>query len=269
MTDELGPSDPRTLFDVAGRGAVVTGAADGLGFAVARVLARNRARVMLVDSDADVLATATERLLAEGLAVRSAVADVRDAAAVDDVMARTADWDGGLDIVIANAGISSGLGRRFGNGLDTVDPERWRAVLDVNLTGVLHTLRAGASRMNSGGRIVITGSVAGLDPDPLVGYAYSSSKAATTLLARNIADELAPRGICVNVIAPGSFRTSIGSRNPGNGRMLEELTQATALGRMADPAEIEGLTLLLTSPAASHITGAVYTIDGGVGVTRR
>ena len=269
MTDAFGPSDPRTLFDVTGRGAVVTGAADGLGFAMARVLARNGAGVTLVDVDADVLATSTASLLAEGLDVRSAVADVRDDAAIGDVMSRAADRDGGLDIVVANAGISSGLGRRFGNGLDSVDPQRWAAVLDVNLTGVLHTIRAGASRMNSGGRIVVTGSVAGLDPDPLVGYAYSSSKAATTLLARNVAAELAPRGICVNVIAPGSFRTSIGSRNPGNEGMLEELTRATATGRMADPAEIEGLTLLLTSPAAGHITGAVYTIDGGVGVTRR
>ena len=111
-------------------------------------------------------------------------------------------------------------------------------------------------------------AVAGLGPDPLVGYAYSSSKAAVTLFAQNAAAELAPRGINVNVIAPGSFLTAIGARNPGNTGMIDALTRATATKRIADPAEIEGLALLLASPAARHITGAVFVIDGGVMVTR-
>lgn len=266
-----GPSDPRSLFAVADKTAVVTGAASGLGFAMARVLARNGARVVLADAQADTLASATAALAAEGADVRSALVDVRHADAVSEAMtAAGGDTAGrGLDIVIANAGISAGLGRHFGNDLDTIDLERWQAVLDVNLTGVLHTVRAGAARMNDGGRIVITGSVAGLDTDALVGYAYSSAKAAVTLLARNLAAELAARSICVNVIAPGSFLTEIGRRNPGNEGMLTELRRATALGRLADPAEIEGLTLLLCSAASSFITGAVHTIDGGVGVTRR
>ncbi|MBM9468127.1 SDR family NAD(P)-dependent oxidoreductase [Nakamurella leprariae] len=263
-----GPSSPSVLFDVRNKGAVVTGAASGLGFAIARVLARNGARVLLVDAVAETLDDATAELAGEGLAVRSRLADVRDRAVITQVMTEAAEWDGGLDILFANAGISSGLGRRFGNLVEDVDDQRWRDVLEVNLTGTLTTVRAGAARMNDGGRIIVTSSVAGLAPDPLVGYAYSSSKAAVTLFAQNVAAELAPRGINVNVLAPGSFLTPIGARNPDNGAMLAALTAATASGRMADPAEIEGTALLLASPAASHITGAVFVVDGGVLVAR-
>jgi NAD(P)-dependent dehydrogenase (short-subunit alcohol dehydrogenase family) len=263
-------SKPSDLFAVAGRGAVVTGAASGLGFAMARVLARNGARVLLVDLVPETLEKALAELAGEGLDVRSHLADVRDAVAMDAVMAEAAGWGDGLDIVFANAGISSGLGRQFGVGaLSEIDAARWSDVLDVNLTGLMNTVRAAAAHLNDGnGRIIVTSSVAGLGPDPLVGYAYSSSKAAVTLFAQNVAAELAPRGINVNVIAPGSFLTAIGAKNPGNTGMIDALTRATATKRIADPAEIEGLALLLASPAANHITGAVFVIDGGVLVTR-
>jgi NAD(P)-dependent dehydrogenase (short-subunit alcohol dehydrogenase family) len=263
-------SSPQRLFDVSGLGAVVTGAASGLGFAMARVLARNGARVTMLDSSPLALADAAEALVAEGLLVRSAVVDITDRAALDEAAAAAAAWEGGLDIVIANAGISSGLGRRFGNGVADVDPARWEQVLDVNLTGTFSTVAACVGHLNPGtGRVIVISSVAGLRPDPLVGYAYSSSKAAVTLLAQNLATELAPRGICVNVIAPGSFATSIGAGNPGNAAMREALANATALGRLADPSEIEGITLLLSGPSSRFITGAVMTIDGGVSVNAR
>ncbi|RFA08977.1 hypothetical protein B7R54_06890 [Subtercola boreus] len=267
--DGRASSDPRVLFDVRGRGAVVTGAASGLGFAIARVLARNGARVLLVDNTGETLETARQSLAAEGLEVRARMADVRDRAALDAAMQDAAGWGSGLDIVFANAGVSSGLGRRFGNGLAEIDDDRWQSVLDINLTGLMLTVQAAAARMNDGaGRIIVTSSVAGLAVDPLVGYAYSSSKAAVTLFAQNVATELATRGINVNVIAPGSFLTAIGAKNPGNTGMIDELTRATATGRIADPAEIEGLALLLASPAAGHITGSVFVIDGGVLATR-
>lgn len=265
---EYGPSHPLTLFDVTGKGAVVTGAASGLGFAIARVLARNGARVLLVDADDGTLRAAEAELAAEGLDVRSVVVDVRDGVALAAAMALVADQPGGLDIVFANAGISSGRGRRFGTTVAELDEDRWRDVLEVNLTGAMRTAKAAAARLNDGGRLVLTGSVAGLEPDPLVGYAYSSSKAALTLFARNLAGELAPRDITVNVIAPGSFLTPIGTRNPGNEAMIDALREATASKRMADPADIEGVALLLASPASRHITGAVLVIDGGVLVTR-
>ncbi len=235
---------------------------------MSRVLARNGARVLLADENSETLATRTTELVAEGLAVRSRRVDVRDAVALEEAMADVASWGDGLHGVFANAGISAGPGRAFGNGLTDIDPERWQRVIDVNLTGIMQTARSALPHLRDGGRIVVTSSVAGLSTDPFVGYAYSSSKAAVTLFAQNLADELAPRGIRVNVIAPGTFATSIGAANGGNAGMQQALIDATALGRIADPAEIEGLTLLLASSASRHITGSVFTIDGGVSLRR-
>ncbi|GAA5148466.1 SDR family NAD(P)-dependent oxidoreductase [Microbacterium pseudoresistens] len=259
------PSAPERLFDVRGRGALVTGAASGLGQAFARVLARNGARVTLADVAAESLAAAVDELADEGCEVRGAVVDIRDRASVERALDAASSWGDGLDIVFANAGISAGRGHHFGDGvLARIDDERWAQVLETNLTGTMHTVRGAAARMNDGGRIVVTSSVAGHRADPLVGYAYSATKAAVSHLVRNAAAELAPRGIRVNAIAPGSFLTGIGRGNAGNGEMLEALTRATALDRLAEPEEIEGLALLLASPASSHITGAVFVIDGGV-----
>jgi NAD(P)-dependent dehydrogenase (short-subunit alcohol dehydrogenase family) len=253
------------LFRVAGLGAVVTGGGSGLGLAMARVLARNGARVTLADVDPDRVRAATEGLAAEGCAVRGAVVDVTDGAAVDELMSAAAGWGSGLHVVFANAGISAGPGPVLPEGrLEAVDDDRWQRVLDVNLTGVLHTVRAAARCLSDGyGRIVVTSSLAGVRADPLVGYAYTATKAAVVALVRNAAIELAGRGILVNAIAPGAFVTNIGSANPGRTGVVEEFARAAALKRLADPSEIEGLALFLASPASSYVTGAVLVVDGG------
>jgi NAD(P)-dependent dehydrogenase (short-subunit alcohol dehydrogenase family) len=257
------------LFRVDGLGAIVTGGASGLGLAMTRVLARNGARVTMIDVDPAGLAAVAAALAAEGCSVRSAVADVSNAAQLDAVVAEAAAWGTGLHIAFANAGISAGPGPLFGPGIEEIDDERWRRVLDINLTGVMHTVRAAARHMTGGyGRIVITSSVSGVRADPITGYAYGATKAAVIQIARNAALELAPRGIHVNAIAPGSFLTNIGKANPAQSGVFEALSQAAALRRVADPAELEGLALFLASPASSYVTGAVFSIDGGATIAR-
>ena len=254
-----------SLFDVRGSRAVVTGAASGLGLAIAEVLADCGARVTLADIDAERLEDAAAVLAARGCDVRATAVDVTDAASVRGLFESALAAYGGLDVVFANAGIAAvpGYANPGGQELHAVEDDVWRRVLSVNLDGVLHTMRsaAGAMKRQGSGRIVVTASTAGLRADPMVCYGYAASKAAVVNVARQAALELAPHGVHVNVIAPGPIRTRIGGGvTPESERQWAALVP---LGRMGEPDELKGLALLLASPAASFITGAVITIDGG------
>jgi NAD(P)-dependent dehydrogenase (short-subunit alcohol dehydrogenase family) len=258
------------LFDVRGTRVAVTGAASGLGFAMAEVLADCGARVTLADIDADRLEHMTASLAERGGTVRSFVVDVSDEdqvkALVDDVVAA----EGGVDVLFANAGIGavSGFAVEGGQQLDTVERADWDRVLGVNLDGVLFTMKHAAAVMKrqGAGRIVVTSSTAGLRAEPEVCYAYVASKAAIVNVVRQAALELAPHGIHVNAICPGPFKgTRIGggvTEDPTPER--EQMWAKTVpLGRMAEPDEVKGLVLLLASKASSFMTGAVYLVDGG------
>jgi NAD(P)-dependent dehydrogenase (short-subunit alcohol dehydrogenase family) len=258
------------LFDVRGTRVVVTGAASGLGFAMAEVLAECGAHVTLADVDRKRLETSTARLAEVGGRVRSFVADVRDEDAVralfDDVVAA----EGGVDAAFANAGLAAvpGFGVEGGQTIDTVRRADWDRVLDVNLNGVMHTMRAAAAAMKpqGSGRIVVTASNAGLRPERLACYGYHASKAAVIHMVRVAALELAPHGVLVNAICPGPFYgTLIGGGVTAH--PTEEMKAAWAslipLGRMAHPDELKGLVVLLASPASSFMTGGAYLVDGG------
>jgi NAD(P)-dependent dehydrogenase (short-subunit alcohol dehydrogenase family) len=258
------------LFDVRGARAIVTGAASGLGLAMAEVLSDCGARVTLADVDAERLESVTAELAERGGAARSFAVDVSDEeqvrALVDDVVAA----EGGLDVVFANAGIASvpGFGVEGGQELATVEQSDWDRVLGINLSGVLFTMKHAASAMKrqGSGRIVVTSSAAGLKPEPAVCYGYAASKAAVLNVVRHAALELAPHGVLVNAICPGPFKgTRIGggvteSPTPELERMW---ARTVPLGRMAEPDELKGLVLLLASPASSFMTGGAYLIDGG------
>ena len=249
------------LFDVEGARVVVTGAASGLGFAMAEVMADSGARVTLADLDADGLEQAAGRL---GGDVRSFQLDVSDPDAVQRLFDDVIEAQGGVDVAFANAGISlePGVVDERG-GLENIDRDAWDTVLGVNLNGVLFTMREAARQMKKqgSGRIVVTASTAGVGTDPLVGYSYSATKAAVIMLVRQAALELAKHGVHVNAIAPGPFRTNIG----GDAAPIppEAWNDIVAIGRMAEPDELKGVALLLASPASSFITGAVVPVDGG------
>jgi NAD(P)-dependent dehydrogenase (short-subunit alcohol dehydrogenase family) len=251
------------LFDVRDARAVVTGAASGLGFAMAEVMSDCGARVTLADVDAARLEEVTARLADRGGEVRSARVDVSDADQVERLFTDVAREQGGVDVVFANAGISPEAG--------VVDPEggfgafsrvHWDRVLGVNLNGVVFTMKSAAERMKVQGRgsIVVTASTAGLRADPLVGYSYSATKFAVVGLVRQAALELAPHGVHVNAIAPGPFHTRIGGDTEIPDGVWESVV---ALGRMAEPEELKPVALLLGSSASSFMTGAVIPVDGG------
>jgi NAD(P)-dependent dehydrogenase (short-subunit alcohol dehydrogenase family) len=258
------------LFDVRGRRIVVTGAAVGLGFAMAEVLAECGARVTLADIDEQRLTASTERLVERGCDARAFVVDVTDEQRVRALFDDVVEAQGGVDVAFANAGLASVPGFRADGGqtLDTIERADWDKVLSVNLTGVMHTMRsaAGVMRRQGSGRIVVTASTAGLRPEPLVCYGYVASKAAIIHIVHQAALELAHDGVLVNAICPGPFYgTLIGggvTEHP-----TEEMKQAwetlIPLGRMAHPDELKGLVVMLASDASSFMTGAAYLVDGG------
>jgi NAD(P)-dependent dehydrogenase (short-subunit alcohol dehydrogenase family) len=265
-----GTSVQERLFDVRGARIVVTGAASGLGFAMAEVLAECGARVTLADVDADRLGAATAALAARGGDVRSFVVDVSDERRVQAMVEDAVAAHGGLDVVFANAGIAAqpGFAVDGGQQLESVERAVWDSVLRVNLNGVLFTMKHAAAVMKrqGSGRIVVTSSNAGLRAEPEVCYGYVASKAAILNVVRQAALELAPHGVLVNAICPGPFKgTRIGGGVTENPEPeLERMWARTVpLGRMGDPGELKGLALLLASPASSFMTGAAYLIDGG------
>ena len=258
------------LFDVRGVRAVVTGAASGLGFAMAEVLAECGAHVTLADVDEELLEESTATLAGRDLNARSFVADVSDESRVEALIRDVVETEGGVDIVFANAGIaaSPGWAVEGGQRLDSVERAVFDHVLGVNLHGVLYTMKhaAAAMKKQGAGRIVVTSSIAGLRPEPVVCYGYIASKAAVLNIVRQSALELAPHGVLVNAICPGPFKgTRIGGGatldpDPETERMW---TSMIPLRRMATVEELKGIVLLLASPAGSFMTGTAVVVDGG------
>lgn len=253
------------LFSLHGQSAIVTGAAGGLGLAMAEVLFANGAKVAMIDVNSQVTDMAA-RLDPSGENVRGIIADVCRPDQLRAAIEQACDGHGRLDIVCANAGKGSGSGPLTAAGaIENVSSESWSDILDLNLTGVFHTIKFSVPlmRRNKYGRIIVTSSFAGLRGEALVGYAYSATKAAVANMVRHAAIELSLDNILINAIAPGPFRTNI-----GGGRMHATATETafaerSRLKRIAEPDEVKGLTLLLASPASSYITGTVIPIDGG------
>ncbi|HKF73419.1 MAG TPA: SDR family NAD(P)-dependent oxidoreductase [Stellaceae bacterium] len=256
------------LFDVRDRIAVVTGAASGLGLAMAEAMAENGAVVAMLDIDPVGLAGAVTRLAKAGHRVEPIVLDVGETAALRAAINAVAAKHGQLDVVFANVGISAGRSFEFPEGeINAVEMARWQLVLQVNLTSVFVTLQAAAERMKAqrSGRIIVTSSIAGVRAERMVGYAYAATKAAVNNLVRQAALELAPYNVMINAIAPGPFFTNIaGGRLHREPEFVRKFADMVPLKRIAKPDEIKGLALLLASPASSFITGAVIPIDGGI-----
>lgn len=275
-------TQPRTLdqFDIAGRSAIVTGAASGIGLAYAECLAEAGAKVTLTDVDAEGVAREGQRLAKEGHTARWTTCDVSDLAQVARAVDGHVAAYGGLDIAFANAGLDVGNGfwtpegaRNPDGQIDVYDPGRWNRSIAVNLTGVFHTVREAARAMKAnegrggrrGGSIVITSSNAAEVNEAIVGVPYMAAKAGVKHFMRHAAYELAAHGIRVNAIAPGPFVTNIGGgwvkKNPAAKQAWDELVP---VGRMAETWQIKPLALLLASDAGSYMTGSHVMIDGGM-----
>jgi NAD(P)-dependent dehydrogenase (short-subunit alcohol dehydrogenase family) len=248
--------------DLAGRVGLVTGAARGIGQAIANRLAANGCRVAYSDVDAD-----DARRAADGIdgAIGMAL-DVTRPEAIRNAIDQVVAAQGRLDLVVNNAGINT-LAHRV--PIDEFPREEWDRILAVDLTGLYEVSRAAAAVMKRqrGGRIINIASIAGLVPLRLQ-CAYVAAKAGVVNLTRAMALELGPHGILVNAIAPGSTLTE-GTRRlfyGDDGLFRENVRQMLAhvpLGRPAEVDEIAVAALFLADPENSYTTGHILTVDGG------
>ena len=235
-----------------GKRVIVTGGTSGIGEATSRRFLDEGAHVVALAVGEEEVATAAERIPG----IDALLCDVSDAAAVEDAFGRADELLGGIDVLVANAGIS--IRKPF---LE-IEEADWRRVLDVNLTGVFHCAQQAARRMvaGDGGVILMTASTNGLTGHPF--YAdYNASKAGVILLARTMALELAPK-IRVNAVCPGYVLTPM-QKAEYTPEMLAEVDAGIPLGRHARPEELAALYAFLASDEGAYFTGAVISMDGG------
>lgn len=241
-----------------GQAALVTGGGSGIGAAVARRFAEAGAAVTIADvkvAEAEALAAA---LRGEGHACEAVSLDVTDAAALDASVARIAAQQGGLDHVVACAGIASR------HTIPQMSAETWRRVIDVNLTGAFLTIKAaqGALAARGGGSITVISSIAADHIAYLSGVHYASSKSALIGLVRHAAFELGRRGIRVNTVGPGPMSNRMGG-GQGDPERQKAAARNLPLQRVVEPEDIAEVCAFLASPAARAITGVYLPVDSG------
>lgn len=246
-------------FSLAGQVALVTGASSGLGRAFAEFLADAGASVVLAARRADKCAEASNEIGGETLPVGI---NVTDPVSIGAALKAAEQAFGPVNILINNAGTVTN------DALVDTPPEDWRQVTDTNLTGCFLMTQAVSKRLiaaGSGGRIVNISSMLGITPSGQV-HAYAASKAGINQLTRTSALELARHGISVNAIAPGYIETDL-NRDFLAGPAGEKIVKRVAQRRFGQVADLEGVLLLLTSPAGSYMTGEIVTIDGGLSLS--
>ena len=236
------------------RTALVTGAARGIGLAIATRLAGDGLRVALLDRDGERVEAAARSV---GSGARALVGDVTQTKDVDGAIARVEREWGRLDVLVNNAGIT---GRSF--PIWELSDEDWQRVIDVDLTGVFLCCRAAVKVMlrQGSGRIINIASIAGKEGNPTL-VPYSTAKAGVIGLTKALAKEVATRGILVNAVAPAVIGTEL----------LEQMERSTVdllvskipMGRVGRPAEVAALVAWLASDQCTFSTGAVYDLSGG------
>lgn len=253
--------DPR--FE--GRVAIVTGAAHGIGCAIARELARRGATVFASDVLEPELRETAAAAVAAGGACEAVVTDVTDEAQVAALVAAGEEVHGGIDILVNVAG---GVRGQVGRAVEDVTLASWRDIVDVNLTGAFLCARAVAPGMKRQryGRIVSISSGAGRSTSLTGIQAYAASKAGQIGLTRQLAHELGPWGVTSNSVAPGFVLSNPASRKQWDSYGEEgrrALIEGLALQRLGTPEDIAGAVLFFASDLAGWCTGQILSVDGG------
>ena len=255
----------KTLFDLTGRTALVTGGSRGLGLQIAEALGEQGARLVLTSRKQSDLDEAVEHLKKMGIEASAIAADLSDESAAKSVVASALATLGHIDILINNAGAT------WGAAAEDHPIEAWDKVMNLNVRSIFMVSQAvGKLSMipRRSGRIVNVASIAGLkgnSPGTMKTVAYNTSKGAVVNFTRVLAGEWGPYNITVNAVAPGFFPSKM-TRGVLKEFGEEKLAQHAPLQRIGGSEDLKGAALLFASDAGRHITGQVLAVDGGVSV---
>ena len=251
----------REIFDLSGKVAVVTGASSGLGVVFAEALAGAGASVAVAARRTDRIQEVAERIIGSGGTAIAVECDVTDSDSTDALMNACVEQLGGLDVVVANAGVVA----EGAMVTEKIPTPTFEQTLRVNLTGTFNTCRAAAQHMlpKGAGSMVTLASVAGLGAHYEIPAAYGAAKAGIINLTQHMALRWSSRGVRVNALAPGWFPSEMTDFVLDIPPFKQRIVDQTAMGRLGDPQELVGPLLLLASDAGSYVTGTTLTVDGG------
>jgi NAD(P)-dependent dehydrogenase (short-subunit alcohol dehydrogenase family) len=251
----------KDLFSIAGKTAVVTGGSRGIGLMIARGFVEAGAKVYISSRKADACERVAAELSQHGTCV-AIPADLSLEAGARGLAEAVASRESALHILVNNAGAN------WGAPLAEYPDAAWDKVLAVNVKGVFHLTRALLPLLEKGvrpgdpARVINVGSIDGLRVPLLETYAYSASKAAVHHLTRVLAQQLAPRRITVNAVAPGPFESKMMAETLA--RFRDAIVASCPLGRIGEPEDMAGVAIYLASRAGAYLTGAVIPVDGGI-----
>lgn len=249
----------RGMFDLRGQVALITGAAGGLGAAIATAFAQQGADVVLADREAAAAEAVAVRCRPLGVRAHGCAADLSLPDQVERLAVEAQEAFGRVDSLVCNAGMQGPAGP-----LHQVTETEWSTVFQVNLASAqaLSARLAPAMAQRGGGSVILMASIAALRGNKAIGL-YRLTKAALAQLARNLAVEWGPRGVRANAIAPGLIRTPLATGLLADEAFMARRLASTPLRRMGAPLEIAGVAVLLASPAGGFITGQTLVVDGG------